>query len=103
MKELEPPRLAEIYPALVDYLETSLMDLGEHSLVDVVRKLPYLGWCRCKSACPYLRTGDVAAADSAWIHLDDDDAPRVWLQLDRDHVTFVGMEIHEFDLDSALV
>ena len=98
MPELAPPRLAEVYPALVDYLETALMDLGEHSLVDVVRALPYLGWCDCSSRCRYLRTGAMDAADSAWVHIEDDDEPRVWLQLDRSHTTVVGMEILEFDL-----
>jgi len=56
------------------------MDLGEHTLVDVVPNLPYLGWCRCKPSCPYLRTGDTEAADSAWIHLDDDYTRHVWLR-----------------------
>jgi hypothetical protein len=41
------------------------------------------------------------APDSTWIHLDDEEAPRVWLQLDRDHTSFAGMEICELELGSA--
>jgi len=83
---------------LVDYLETALMELGEHAFVDAVRELPYLGWCECSGSCTYVRTGNVELAGSAWIHLDDDDTPRVWLQLDEEMKAIVGMEIHEFDL-----
>ena len=36
--------------------------------------------------------------DNAWIHLDDEDSPRVWLQLDRGHTSFAGMEICEYTL-----
>ena len=98
MTDPEPRRLAEAYPALVDYLETALIGPGEHAFVDVVSELPFLGWCRCKPNCNYLQTGDTNAAGSGWIHIDDDEAPRVWLQLDRDCATIVGMEIHEIDL-----
>lgn len=98
MTEPEPRRLAEVYPALVDYLETALMDLGEHAFVDAVSELPFLGWCRCQPDCNYLRTGDTNAASAAWIHIDDDETPCVRLQLDRDCGAIVGMEIYEFDL-----
>ncbi|MBS2962443.1 hypothetical protein KGA66_05260 [Actinocrinis puniceicyclus] len=98
MTEPEPRHLAEVYPALVHFLETALMDLGEHAFVDAVSDLPFLGWCRCKPDCNYFQTGDAEAAGSAWIHIDDDDAPRVWLQLDRDCAAIVGMEIHDFEL-----
>ncbi|WP_034265436.1 hypothetical protein [Actinospica robiniae] len=98
MTEAAAPRLAEVYPVLVDYLKTELMELGEQSLVDALRELPYLGWCECSWSCTYVRTGDAERAGDAWIHLDEEDIPSVWLQLDRDRASIVGMEIHEFEL-----
>jgi hypothetical protein len=101
VSEIEPPLLADVHPALVSFLDTALTEEGEPDLARALARLRFHGWCRCSPTCAYLRTAPAAHADNAWIHLDDEDAPRVWLQLDRDHTSFAGMEICEFDLGPA--
>ncbi|MET8331804.1 hypothetical protein [Streptomyces sp. NPDC005181] len=98
MSEIEPPLLADVYPALVSFLDAALVAEGESVLAQAVERLQFHGWCGCRQACNYLRTAPAARADSAWIHLDDEETPRVWLQLNRDHTSFAGMEICEFVL-----
>ncbi|MFB8038978.1 hypothetical protein ACFC5Z_40000 [Streptomyces sp. NPDC056004] len=100
MSETEPPLLADVYPALVSFLDAALVSEGEPALAQVVVGLRFHGWCECSPTCTYLRTAPTGCADSAWIHLDDE-APRVWLQFDRDHTSFAGMEICEFELGPA--
>ncbi|MFJ9245390.1 hypothetical protein [Streptomyces sp. NPDC101776] len=102
MTETEPPLLADVYPALVSFLDAALVSEGEPTLAQAVAGLRFHGWCGCSQTCAYLRTAPVGRADSAWIVLDDEE-PRVWLQLDRDHASFAGMEIWEFDLGPDLV
>jgi hypothetical protein len=101
MGEEERPLLAEVYPALVTYLEASLIAEGESSLSRAVRQLRFYGWCKCRLSCTYLQTAAAGSRDNAWIHLEDED-PRVWLQLDRGHTSFAGMEICDFALGPAL-
>ncbi|MFD8750356.1 hypothetical protein ACFV0O_05145 [Kitasatospora sp. NPDC059577] len=96
MSGTEPPLLAAVHPALVSFLEAELAARGQPVLARAAAELRFHGWCRCAPACTYLRTAPAARADNAWIHLDDE-APRVWLQLDRDRTSFAGMEICEFD------
>ncbi|MGW7332478.1 hypothetical protein ACWGIU_28570 [Streptomyces sp. NPDC054840] len=50
---------------------------------------------------PRHRTAPAGRAGSSWIHLDDGDTPLVWLQLDREHTSFAGMEICAFELGAA--
>lgn len=100
MSEVERPLLATVYPALVAYLETSLVAEGEPSLARAVRQLRFHGWCRCRQSCTYLRTSAAGSGDNAWIDLEDEE-PRVWLQLDRGHTSFAGMDILEFALGPA--
>lgn len=102
MTETEPPLLADVYPALVSFLDAALVSEGESTLAQAVAGLRFHGWCGCSQTCTYLRTAPVDCADSAWIILDGEE-PRVWLQLDRDHASFAGMEICEFDLGPAPV
>ncbi|WP_406290552.1 hypothetical protein [Embleya sp. NBC_00896] len=101
MSESEPPLLADVYPALVSFLGAALVAEGEPALAQVVERLRFHGWCGCRQGCNYLRSGPTARADIAWVHLDDEEEPRVWLQLDRDRTSFVGMEICEFVLGPA--
>ncbi|MFB0631749.1 hypothetical protein [Streptomyces sp. AB3(2024)] len=101
MSEIEPPLLADVYPALVSFLDAALVAEGEPALARALAGLRLHGWCRCSAACAYLRTAPAGRADSAWIHFDNDEAPGVWLQLDRDRVSFAGMEICGFDLGPA--
>ncbi|MCC0093373.1 hypothetical protein K7B10_00870 [Streptomyces flavotricini] len=98
--ETEPPLLADVYPALVSFLDAALVSEGEYALAQVVMGLRFHGWCGCSPTCSYLRTAVADRADSTWIHLDDE-APRVWLQFDQDRTSFGGMEICEFDLGPA--
>ncbi|MFD9490438.1 hypothetical protein G3I62_39650 [Streptomyces sp. SID14446] len=100
MTETEPPLLADVYPALVSFLDAALVSEGESALAQAVVGLRFRGWCGCSPTCTYLRTAPADCADSVWIHLDDD-VPRVWLQWDRDHASFAGMEICELDLGPA--
>ncbi|MFI0739386.1 hypothetical protein ACH4PU_15050 [Streptomyces sp. NPDC021100] len=100
MSETEPPLLADVYPALVSFLDAALVSAGESALAQAVVGLRFHGWCRCGTACTYLRTAPADRADSTWLHFDDE-APRVWLQFDRDRTSFAGMEICEFDLGPA--
>ncbi|MYS09026.1 hypothetical protein GTW71_21895 [Streptomyces sp. SID6041] len=100
MTETEPPLLADVYPALVLFLDAALVTEGEPALAKAVGESRFHGWCGCSPTCTYLRTAPASCADSAWIHLNDE-VPRVWLQLDRDHASFAGMEICEFDLGST--
>ncbi|MFE3767153.1 hypothetical protein ACFXPI_35965 [Streptomyces sp. NPDC059104] len=101
MSETEPPLLADVYPALVSFLDTALVAEGEPALARALAGLRFHGWCRCSAACAYLRTAPAGRADSAWIHFDDDAAPGLWLQLDLDHASFAGMEICGFALGPA--
>ncbi|MFF1497697.1 hypothetical protein [Streptomyces sp. NPDC058304] len=101
MSETEPPLLADVYPALVSFLDEALVAEGESALTGSLAWLRSHGWCGCSPNCTYLRTAPATRADSTWIHLDDEEAPRVWLQLDRDQASFAGMEICEFDLGPA--
>ncbi|MFK0152012.1 hypothetical protein ACIQVL_04830 [Streptomyces sp. NPDC090499] len=101
MSEMEAPLIADVYPGLVSFLEAALAAEGESALAQALLRLPFHGWCGCNVNCTYLRTAPAAHAGSAWIHLDDEEEPRVWLQLDRDRTSFVGMEICEFDLGPA--
>ncbi|MEU4504903.1 hypothetical protein [Streptomyces sp. NPDC024089] len=100
MSETEPPLLADVYPALVSFLDAALVSEGQSALAQAVVGLRFQGWCGCSPTCTYLRTAPTDRADSTWIHLDDE-APRVWLQFDRDHTSFAGMEICEFELGPA--
>jgi hypothetical protein len=86
---------------LAAYLETSLIAEGEPSLARAVQQLRFHGWCKCRQSCNYLQTAAAGSRDNAWIHLDDEDSPRVWLQLDRGHTSFAGMEICEYTLGPA--
>ncbi|WP_329138855.1 hypothetical protein OG552_31845 [Streptomyces sp. NBC_01476] len=101
MTELERPLLADVYPALVSFLGTALVAEGEPGLARSVERLRFHGWCGCGPYCGYLRTAPEGRAENAWIHLDDGEEPRVWLQLDRDQASFAGMEICEFRLGPA--
>jgi hypothetical protein len=98
--EIKAPLLADAYPALVTYLEAALIaEDSWQSLARVVHELRFYGWCRCKPSCTYLLTGAEDDRDNAWIDLEgDDEEPTVWLQLNRGHTSFAGMEILEFDL-----
>ncbi|MER7767202.1 hypothetical protein [Kitasatospora sp. NPDC096140] len=98
MHESGPPLLGDVYPRLLSFVEAALIAEGEPALAGAVGRLRFHGWCGCRPTCTYLRTAPASRADSSWLHLDDDDAPRVWLQFDRDHTSFAGMEICEFDL-----
>ncbi|MFE2141388.1 hypothetical protein ACFXA3_06435 [Streptomyces sp. NPDC059456] len=102
MTDTEPPLLADVYPALVSFLRAALVSEGESAaLAQSVVGLRFHGWCGCSPTCTYLRTAPAdRGGDSTWIHLDDE-APRVWLQFDRDRTSFAGMEICEFDLGPA--
>ncbi|MGI5337586.1 hypothetical protein ACQEVS_09420 [Streptomyces sp. CA-181903] len=97
MSEPEPPLLADVHPALVSFLKATLISEGEPGLARAVGRLRFHGWCDCAPTCTYLRTAPADRAGGTWIHLDDE-APRVWLQFDRNHTSFAGMEICEFDL-----
>ena len=99
--EMEPPLLADVYPALVSFLDAALVGDGEPLLAQTLVRLRFHGWCGCSLTCRYLRTAPTTRAANAWFHVDDEDAPRVWLQLDQDHASFAGMEICEFDLGPA--
>ncbi|MEV0475046.1 hypothetical protein [Streptomyces prunicolor] len=103
MSEIEPPLLADVYPALVSFLDTTLAGDGEPELARALARLRFHGWCRCSPTCTYLQTAPATRAYNAWIHLDDEDAdePLVWLQLDLDQTSFAGMEICEFVLGPA--
>ncbi|PWK66682.1 hypothetical protein BCL76_110168 [Streptomyces sp. CG 926] len=101
MSETEPPLLADVYPALVSFLDAALVAEGEPALAQALVRLRFHGWCGCRMTCTYLRTAPAAQADNLWIHLDDEEAPRVWLQLAQGHDSFAGMEICEFDLGPA--
>ncbi|MGW6980298.1 hypothetical protein ACWGE1_12750 [Streptomyces sp. NPDC054932] len=101
MNATEPPLPADVYPALVSFLDAALVEEGEPALAQALARLRFHGWCTCGPACTYLRTAPATRADSAWIHLDDEEAPRVWLQLDQDRTSFAGMEICAFDLGPA--
>ncbi|MER7196146.1 hypothetical protein [Streptomyces flaveolus] len=100
MDATEPPLLADVYPALVSFLDAALVAEGETVLAQTVGVLRFHGWCGCSAACTYLRTAPDGCAGSTWVHLEDE-APRVWLQFDRDRTSFAGMEICEFDLGPA--
>uniref|UniRef100_A0AAU2JHW4 Uncharacterized protein n=1 Tax=Streptomyces sp. NBC_00049 TaxID=2903617 RepID=A0AAU2JHW4_9ACTN len=97
MSETEPPLLADVYHVLVSFLDAALVDEGESALARALVRLRFHGWCGCSPTCTYLRTDPATQGDSAWIHLDDEEAPRVWLQLDGEHASFTGTEICEFD------
>ncbi|MFI6624889.1 hypothetical protein [Streptomyces sp. NPDC050528] len=99
--EIEPPLLADVYPALVSFLDAALVAEGLPLLAQALVRLRFHGWCRCSPSCTYLRTAPTTRAADAWFHFDDEDAPRVWLQLDQDHASFAGMEICEFELGPA--
>ncbi|MEV7525155.1 hypothetical protein [Streptomyces sp. NPDC091371] len=101
MNDIEPPLLADVYPALVSFLDAALVEEGEPALAQAVRRLRFHGWCGCSRTCNYLRTGPALRAANAWIHLDDGETPRVWLQLDQDDASFAGMEICDFELGPA--
>ncbi|WP_405995117.1 hypothetical protein [Streptomyces sp. NBC_00986] len=101
MSKIEPPLLSHVYPALVSFLDAALVGEGEPRLAQALVRLRFHGWCRCRPTCRYLRTAPTTRAANGWIHLDDEDAPRVWLQLDQDHASFAGMDICEFDLGPA--
>ncbi|WP_225638976.1 hypothetical protein [Streptomyces solaniscabiei] len=100
MDATEPPLLADVYPALVSFLDAALVAEGEAVLAQAVGVLRFHGWCGCSTACTYLRTAPDGYADGTWVHLDGE-VPRVWLQFDRDRSSFAGMEICEFDLGPA--
>ncbi|MFD9398455.1 hypothetical protein ACFWA4_06500 [Streptomyces sp. NPDC060011] len=72
MTETEPPLLADVYPALVSFLDAALVSEGESALAQAVVGLRFRGWCGCSPTCTYLRTAPADCADSVWIHLDDD-------------------------------
>ncbi|MER6445722.1 hypothetical protein [Streptomyces venezuelae] len=101
MPTTEPPLLADVYPALVSFLDTALTEEGEPALARALARLRFHGWCTCGHACTYLITAPAPRASGAWIHVDDEEAPRVWLQLDQDRSSFAGMEICAFDLGPA--
>ena len=103
MSDAEHPFLAEVYPALVSYLESALIAEGERGLAEAVRLLRFHGWCACTPTCTYLLTAAVGSADSTWIHLEDGEIPQVWLQFDLTHSSFAGMDICEFGLGPAPV
>ncbi|XUL89826.1 hypothetical protein ACQ86D_27040 [Streptomyces galilaeus] len=101
MSEIEPPLLRDVYPTLVSFLDAALVGAGEPELARTVARLRFHGWCGCSPTCRYLRTAPDNRAASTWIHLDDEEEPRVWLQLDLERTSFAGMEILEFDLGPA--
>ncbi|MCB5163802.1 hypothetical protein LG634_02950 [Streptomyces bambusae] len=101
MNETQPPLLADVYPALVAYLDAALVAEGEPTLAAALPRVRFHGWCGCSPTCTYLRTAPADRADNVWVHLDDEEAPRVWLQLDRDHTSVAGMEVCEFALGPA--
>lgn len=96
VSETEPPLLADVYPALVSFLDAAPVS-EESPPWPRSWGLAFHGWCGCSPTCTYLRTVPTDRAESTWIHLDDE-VPCVWLQFDRDHTSFAGMEICEFDL-----
>ncbi|MEU6105809.1 hypothetical protein [Streptomyces flaveolus] len=100
MDETDPPLLADVYPALVSFLDAALVAEGKSVLAQAVVVLRFHGWCGCSAACTYLRTAPDGCADTTWFPLDDE-APRVRLQFDRGRTSFAGMEICEFDLGPA--
>lgn len=97
----ELPLLADVYPALIAYLERALIAEGDEALAGTVRQLQFYGWCTCGDSCRYLKTAPDGVADNAWVHLEDEDAPYVWLQLAQGHASFAGMEICEYVLGPA--
>lgn len=101
MTETESPLLAEVHPALVSFLDAALVSEGEPALAQGLARLRFRGRCRCGPACDCLRTAPAARADHGRIHLDDEQGPRVWLQLDLDGTTFAGMEICAFERGPA--
>jgi hypothetical protein len=82
-------------------LEGGLIAAGEEYLAQAARELRFHGWCTCGDSCRYLKTAPDGVADNAWVHLDDEDGPYVWLQLSQGHASFSGMEICEFVLGPA--
>ncbi|MEU2833555.1 hypothetical protein ABZ667_33720 [Streptomyces lavendulae] len=98
MSEIEPPLLVDVHPALVSFLGAALVAEGEPALARSLAGLRLHGWSRCSPACVHLRTAPEGRVDSTWIHFDGDEAPGVWLQLDRNRESFAGMEICGFDL-----
>lgn len=101
MGQDEPPLLADVYPGLITYLESALMAEGDGSLAQAACELRFYGWCTCNESCRYLKTAPDGVADNAWVELEDEDGPYVWLQLLQGHTTFAGMEICEFVLGPA--
>ncbi|MGW3321217.1 hypothetical protein [Streptomyces virginiae] len=91
----------DVRPALVSFLTSELTAEDEPALARSVARLRFHGWCTCSRTCSYLRTAPADRAGNCWIHLEDGDAPLVWLRLDLDHTSFAGMEICAFDLGPA--
>lgn len=101
VSEAERPLLANVYPALISYLDAKLIADGEPALAAGLVRLRFYGWCRCSLNCTYLRTAPAGRADSLWLLFDEAEEPSVWVQFDRDHASFAGMEILEFKLGPA--
>jgi hypothetical protein len=101
VSEDELPLLADVYPGLVSYLETALLAENYESLVLAARQARFHGWCTCSESCRYLKTAPDGVADIAWVHLEDEDTPYVWLQLAQGRASFAGMEICDFVLGHA--
>jgi hypothetical protein len=97
----ELPLLADVYPALIAYLESGLVAEGYGPLALAARELRFHGWCTCSESCRYLKSAPDGVADNAWVHLEDDAGPYVWLQLLQGHASFAGMEICDFVLGPA--
>ena len=93
--------LADVYPALIAYVEGMLIAEGWESLVQAARQLRFHGWCACFDGCRYLKTAPDGVADNAWVELENDNGPYVWLQLSQGHTSFAGMEICDFVLGPA--
>jgi hypothetical protein len=78
VSEAERPLLADVYPALISYLNAKLTAEGEPALAAALVRLRFYGWCNCAPACSYLRTAPPGHADNAWLPFDDDEEPSVW-------------------------
>lgn len=101
MGQDELPLLIDVYPGLVEYLESTLIADGDGALAQAARELRFHGWCTCSDSCRYLKTAPYGVAVNAWVELEGADGPYVWLQLSEGHTSFAGMEICELTLGSA--